>query len=48
MGLENETSQVRYGSSIYTFQSAEQGVVDNSSTWPKEQKVQVSIFQVKS
>ena len=48
MSLENETSQVGYEWFIYTFQSAEEDVVDNSSSWPKEQKLQVLIFEVKS
>ena len=47
MSLENQTSQVRYGWFIYTFQSAEQHVVDNFSSWPKEQKVEVLIFEAK-
>ena len=48
MSSENEKSQVTYGSFIYTFQSAHQDVVDNSSSWPKEQKVEVLIFEAKS
>ena len=48
MSLENEASQVGYDWFIYTFQSAEEDVVDNSSSWPKQQKLQVLIFEVKS